>query len=90
MANDYSELQLKIAHVMTKGTEDGIENIMKNVNTELVWQFTCNIVKNDLLIQQTLWLIRRSSQLLILKGDEMLITKKIEMGTLRLVQTVQW
>ncbi|CAG8734725.1 15219_t:CDS:2 [Cetraspora pellucida] len=28
--------QLKIARVMTKGTEDGVENIMKNVNTELV------------------------------------------------------
>ncbi|CAG8658213.1 11643_t:CDS:10, partial [Acaulospora morrowiae] len=28
--------QLKIARVMTKGTEDGIGNIMKNVNTELV------------------------------------------------------
>jgi len=90
MANDCSELQLKIARVMTKGTEDGVGNIMKNVNMELVWQFTCNIVKNDLLIQQTLWFIHRSSQLLILKEDEMLITKKIEMGTLRLVQTVQW
>ncbi|PKB95129.1 hypothetical protein RhiirA5_404711 [Rhizophagus irregularis] len=28
--------QLKIARVMTKGTEDGGGNIMKNVNTELV------------------------------------------------------
>lgn len=45
MANDCSELQLKIARVMTKGTEDGGRNIMKNVNTELVWQFTCNFVK---------------------------------------------
>ena len=36
MANDCSELQLKIARVMTKGTEDGIGNIMKNVNMELV------------------------------------------------------
>ena len=77
MANDCSGLQLKIARAMTKGT---VGNIMNNVNTELVWRFTCNIVKNDLLIQQTLWLIRRLSQLLILKGDEMLITKKIEMG----------
>jgi len=50
MTNDCSGLQLKIARAMTKGTEDGVGNIMKNVNTELVWQFTCNIVKNDLLI----------------------------------------
>ncbi|CAG8654295.1 3801_t:CDS:2, partial [Paraglomus occultum] len=28
--------QLKIARVMTKGTEDGVGNIMKNVNMELV------------------------------------------------------
>ncbi|CAG8521994.1 12803_t:CDS:2 [Acaulospora colombiana] len=27
--------QLKIARIMTKGTEDGVGNIMKNVNTEL-------------------------------------------------------
>ncbi|CAI2193011.1 1973_t:CDS:2, partial [Funneliformis geosporum] len=35
VANDCSELQLKIARVMTKGTEDGVGNIMKNVNMEL-------------------------------------------------------
>jgi len=45
VANNCSELQLKIARVMTKGTEYGVGNIMENVNMELVWQFTCNIVK---------------------------------------------
>ncbi len=36
MANDCSELQVKIARAMTKGTEEGVENIMKNVNKKLV------------------------------------------------------
>lgn len=27
----YSELQVKIAYTMAKGTEEGLENIMKNV-----------------------------------------------------------
>jgi len=36
VANYCSELQVKIARVMAKGTEEGVENIMKNVNKKLV------------------------------------------------------